>query len=559
MTLERDSRLGKYVIRARIGAGGMGAVYRAYDTVLKREVAIKTILSDKIAERDFLARFRREALAISQLDDPHIVRLIDFVEGDPSLAEPPYMVMELLRGQDFHSIIRQGPVPTERAVDILLETCAAVGTCHRYGFVHRDLKATNIFVTEYNTVETAKVLDFGVAKVWGEAPVAETTDPPEVTRKGIAVGTPEYLAPEILRGGPATPHTDQYALGILLYAALTGGRKPFEASKIGEFRDLHLLQAILKGDHVGPRTHRPEIPEGLEQVIERAMAHDAERRFSSVHALGEALLKWASPRARLQWTGHFTSAPKAVAIQHSTVIPPEQVAHARAAVARGKSAVVTASSSTRPVGSGELREILETEGVEDTVDARAGAKLTSETRRDAPLDPGSLVIVEEGASAIPVWREPSVGSQPAMVLGSKAGTIANAPPPAVSTSNSPSRQPAANSERRFPIILAGGALVAALAIGFVFVRRGTERAPERPPASPAALVPPPVSAPVPTTATPPPAPAPSPTPIADSPGPIRVISPDSSTPAPSAADRKTRVKRHLKPKVDENGIGIPSD
>ena len=403
MTLERDSRLGKYVIRGQIGVGGMGAVYRAYDTVLKREIAIKTILANKVTERDYLARFRREALAISQLDDPHIVRLLDFVEGDSLHGVPPYMVMELLRGQDLYSIMRKGPLPIERAVDILLGTCAAVGTCHRSGFVHRDLKATNIFVTEYNAVEIAKVLDFGVAKAWGEGQVGEGVDLSEVTRKGIAVGTPEYLAPEIIRGGPASPHSDQYALGIVLYAALTGGRRPFEAQKNGEFRDLHLLQAILKGDHPGPRSYHDEIPEALERVIERAMAHDPEQRYSSVHALGEALLEWASPRARMQWTAHFTSTPKPAAVQPSMAISPEEAAYVRKAAAEARPA---------PAGTAVTRK-----------------------GKDETLGSPSLVIVEDGASVGPV------SGVSAVQLVSKAP--------------------------RLPRILVAGVLAAALGIGVV--------------------------------------------------------------------------------------------
>ena len=302
MALERDSRLGKYLIRQRIGAGGMGTVYRAFDTVLKREVAIKTILSEKAADRDFIARFRREALAISQIDDPHIVKLLDFVEGDAGTGDPPYMVMEILRGVDLHTAIKTGPLEISRAVDIMLETCAAVGTCHRHGFVHRDLKATNIFLTEYNQIETAKVLDFGVAKVWGETPAHDGADPSEVTRKGIAIGTPEYLAPEIFRGGAATPQTDQYSLGILLYTALTGGRKPFVIDKKDQFGELHLWHAIVKGDHPLVSTYRADTPPGLEKVIERAIHRDPEGAgIPRCTNWGEALLPWASARARLQW------------------------------------------------------------------------------------------------------------------------------------------------------------------------------------------------------------------------------------------------------------------
>ena len=234
--------------------------------------------------------------------------------------------------------------------------------------MHRDSKGTNVFLTEYNAIETAKVLDFGVAKVWNGAVVAQMADDSEVTRQGVAVGTPAYLAPEILRGSAASPATDQYALGILLYSALTGGRKPFELQKKGELRELHLMRAIMKGDHPPARTYRKDLPEGLEAVIERAIERDADRRYSSVHALGEALLAWASPRGRLQWTGHFTKAPPEAVAAHSMAVPSETVLQARGgtAVDADRSPAVAATALaprasaviTRAVESREIRGLL---------------------------------------------------------------------------------------------------------------------------------------------------------------------------------------------------------
>src|SRR5436189_1865238 len=134
VTLERDSRLGRYIIRQRLAGGGMGVVYRARDELLGREVALKTILSDKATDKQFLSRFRREALSIAQINHPNIVSLIDFVEGDPAKGEISYMVMEYLRGKDLGKIIKEGgPLEITRAVDRILEVCAAVGTCHRRG------------------------------------------------------------------------------------------------------------------------------------------------------------------------------------------------------------------------------------------------------------------------------------------------------------------------------------------------------------------------------------------------------------------------------------------
>src|SRR5262249_2926718 len=162
----------------------------------------------------------------------------------------------------------------------------------------------NIFLTEYNRIETAKVLDFGVAKLRADAIRGEVPTT-EVTRNGMVFGTPEYLAPEVFHGVPAGPLADQYALGILVYTALTGGRKPFEIEKGIDHPELKLWRAVLAGDHVLVRTHRAEVPAALEEVVERAMHRDPDARFPSVHVLGRALLPWASERARLQWTGYF--------------------------------------------------------------------------------------------------------------------------------------------------------------------------------------------------------------------------------------------------------------
>lgn len=564
MTLERDTRLGRYVIRARIGVGGMGAVYRAYDTVLKRQVAIKTILSDKTADREYLARFRREALAISQLEDPHIVTLLDFVEGNPAQGEPPYMVMELLRGEDLQSIIAKGPMVIERAVDILLEVCAAVGACHRHGFVHRDLKGTNIFVTEYNAIETAKVLDFGVAKVWNEDAVAKIPDDSEVTRQGVAVGTPAYLAPEILSGGAATPATDQYALGILLYSALTGGRKPFEVEKNSEFRDLHLMRAIMKGDHPPPRTYRKDIPAGLEAVIERAIDHDTDRRYPSVHSLGEALLGWASQRGRLQWTGHFTKAPPKAAAAHSMAVPSKTVLQARGGTA------VDAYRSPAAGAIAPMTILMESREIRDVL-GRGNAKHTATTKTwDKEGDQAPAPAVEEGRG-IPVPRSRDDRPEPAEIR-LRPG-VGGAPPASPRVSAAASSDEIATSRRRGPSFFITLAVAGALVTGAALYLNGTLRFPRLPtlstapvpsaPAAPRLASAAATAAPSPPTAgtaLPPSSSSTQPAPAVTLP-----VQGREAPPASVAAERKPDEEKHPKPRrrrkptVDENGIGIPAN
>jgi serine/threonine protein kinase len=150
VTLKKDTILsGRYNIRALLGEGGMGVVYRAVDQQLGREVAIKTIQGNKASSTDFLKRFTREALAISRIEHTHIVRLLEFVEAAD--GQPPYMVMELLNGKDMGSVIRkEGALDIMRAVTRVLEASVAISECHRHGYLHRDVKPNNIFLHNYN-------------------------------------------------------------------------------------------------------------------------------------------------------------------------------------------------------------------------------------------------------------------------------------------------------------------------------------------------------------------------------------------------------------------------
>jgi serine/threonine-protein kinase len=583
MKVERDSRIGKYIIRERIGVGGMGAVYRAWDPVLKRSVAIKTILADKLADREIMARFRLEAEAISQIDYPHIVSLKDFSEGDPTTGEPPYMVMELLQGQSLQSLIAKGPLPVDRVATILLETCAAVSVCHRRGIVHRDLKGTNIFIAEYDGAEVVKVLDFGIAKVWADGRRAEMDDRAEVTRKGVAIGTPEYFAPEILRGQPANPATDQYALGVVMYAALTGGRKPFEVSKHGEHRDLQLLQAILKGDHVGVRSHRPELPAELEAVIERALNHDPNERFASVHELGEALLPWASPDVRARWTRHFTTAPRPIRPHESLVASPAGAIKLvdATSVDPPRPPPTATSSTTRQVGSREIRDLLVAEGElrgERIASRRAGTD--DVTQQDRPLRSISIDVNASMGGAIPVARDDRDRLEPIDARPNQSA-------PEVRPGEIPVKQvrsPVETSARRrsWPYWAIAAVIVAAL--GAVFASRGAGRpaATGLPPAAASMAAvpvrPPSQSAPEVHrgTATAPPqnAVGASASPIATAPVVLPSAAPPADRTSPKSGEgvdgqsrgssqqgartSKPQRRRRL-PAVDENGIGIPTD
>jgi serine/threonine protein kinase len=284
-------RIDRYELHELVGEGGMGAVYRAVDSRLGRTVAVKTVLaqhSDQGLANELRQRFMREALAASRVEHRNVVQVIDFGVTEDGT---PYLVMEYLRGRDLGVLLRKSkqPLAIDYVADVMLCVCAALRACHQQGVVHRDLKPSNIFLADTDTGSEIKVLDFGVSK----APVAG-----DLTQEGQILGTPQYLSPEQVNGkvGPAS---DQYALGVLLYVCLTK-KLPFE-----EHQNLSLLRAIEVGRFPGPRAHRPEIPAELEAIILRAMHADPTRRFESVHALGQALWKFASQRGQVEWKNYY--------------------------------------------------------------------------------------------------------------------------------------------------------------------------------------------------------------------------------------------------------------
>lgn len=394
MKLERETMLsGRYSIRALLGEGGMGVVYRARDEQLGRYVAIKTIQGDRATDREFLRRFRREAIAISQIDHPHIVRLFEFVEaaGD----QPPFMVMELLSGEDLGTIIRKnGPLDVTRAVTRTLEASVAIGECHRYGYLHRDVKPNNIFLHVYNQVETAKVLDFGAVKQDDTRP-GQVDDSAELTRKGTLLGTPYYMPPEQIAGKPATVKCDQYSLGVVLYSALAG-RKPFEVK--GNFKDFELLQAITKGEYTPVQELRPEVPVGVADAVHKAMSVDPDERFLDLHSFGAAIRPYASQQARLIWEAHFTSsAPMRRDVHLSIAI----------SASEGNPALVGSPFADKPNIAPTFARSDGASGTDPTAPAKYGAATTSQ-QADSTSRSFSLEIHETSAVSPAPVPVPSV-------------------------------------------------------------------------------------------------------------------------------------------------------
>jgi serine/threonine protein kinase len=211
----------RYRIVSRIGVGGMGAVYRAEHTMMRRDLAIKVLLTELGGREEFARRFEREAESASRLAHPNIITVTDFGRTPDGL---PFLAMEFLAGDSLTSAIKQGPLSRERALGIIRQILRALDHAHAAGIVHRDLKPDNIMLVERDGQrDVVKILDFGIAKVTQPASGHEA-----LTQAGVIFGTPEYLSPEQALGESVDARADLYAAGVILFEMLAG-RRPFES------------------------------------------------------------------------------------------------------------------------------------------------------------------------------------------------------------------------------------------------------------------------------------------------------------------------------------------
>ena len=271
--------LAHYRITAAIGAGGMGEVYRATDTKLGRDVALKILPAGMASRPDRLERFQREAKALAALDHPGIVTVYSVEEADGV----HFLTMQLVEGQPLDKLIPEGGMPAERILEIATALAEALAAAHDKGIVHRDLKPANVMVTPEGRV---KVLDFGLAKV--RDALAQASDGSELptdmrTREGVVMGTVPYMSPEQVQGGALDHRTDIFSLGVILHEMATG-RRPFVGRSSAE-----LLAAILR-DAVPPvTTSRADLPAHLAHVIRRCLEKDQARRFQAARDLAAEL------------------------------------------------------------------------------------------------------------------------------------------------------------------------------------------------------------------------------------------------------------------------------
>jgi hypothetical protein len=277
MSLAAGTKLGPYEVLAPIGAGGMGEVYRARDTRLGREVAVKVLPTEFSSDPDRLHRFEQEARLASSLDHPHILALHDVGSHEGA----PYLVTELLEGRSLREVLERGPLPSRKAVEYAQQIARGLSAAHAKGIVHRDLKPGNVFVTTDGRV---KILDFGLAKLTQPDPRdAEGSEVSTKTAEGRVAGTVGYMSPEQVRGRPADPRSDIFAFGAVLYEMLSG-RRAFSGGSAAD-----TMTAILTKDPEELSRPGLVVPASLERIVRRCLEKDPEERFQSARDVAFAL------------------------------------------------------------------------------------------------------------------------------------------------------------------------------------------------------------------------------------------------------------------------------
>ncbi|MFI1754896.1 protein kinase [Streptomyces sp. NPDC020571] len=274
---------GRYQLRDLLGEGGMASVHLAYDSVLDRQVAIKTLHTELGREQAFRERFRREAQAVAKLTHTNIVSVFDTGEDDLNGLTTPYIVMEYVEGRPLGSVLdedvrQQGAMPADKALKITADVLAALEISHEMGLVHRDIKPGNVMMTKRGVV---KVMDFGIAR-------AMQSGVTSMTQTGMVVGTPQYLSPEQALGRGVDARSDLYSVGIMLFQLVTG-RLPFDADS-----PLAIAYAHVQEEPVAPSAVNRALPPAVDALVARALKKNPNERFPSAEAMRDECLRVAA-------------------------------------------------------------------------------------------------------------------------------------------------------------------------------------------------------------------------------------------------------------------------
>ncbi|MFK0112441.1 protein kinase [Streptomyces sp. NPDC091217] len=274
---------GRYQLRDLLGEGGMASVHLAYDTVLDRQVAIKTLHTELGREQAFRERFRREAQAVAKLTHTNIVSVFDTGEDEVDGSTMPYIVMEYVEGRPLGSVLEEdirqfGAMPADKALKITADVLAALEISHEMGLVHRDIKPGNVMTTKRGVV---KVMDFGIAR-------AMQSGVTSMTQTGMVVGTPQYLSPEQALGRGVDARSDLYSVGIMLFQLVTG-RLPFDADS-----PLAIAYAHVQEEPVAPSSINRSLPPAVDALVARALKKNPNERFPTAESMRDECLRVAA-------------------------------------------------------------------------------------------------------------------------------------------------------------------------------------------------------------------------------------------------------------------------
>jgi serine/threonine-protein kinase len=380
--------VGNYRIVEKIGAGGVGEVYRAVDLMLERPVAIKVLRPEYASRSAVVERFRSEAQTLARLNHPNIATLFSFVRDGEALL----MVMEFVEGTTLAKLVRGGSgMALGTALPLFLQALDAIGHAHELGIVHRDIKGSNLML---NTDARIKVMDFGIARMIGSE---------RLTRHGQLVGTPDYMSPEQIRGEETDERSDIYALGVLLYEMLTG-RVPFRVES-----EYALMQAHLEQSPRRPGELVPGLSEAIEKAILRALAKDPVERFSTTDQFRTALV---GERRR---AGDRVSKRKRSADAGKPPNPVE--APSRVATEHEGATQQLSTPAEKPAAASEAktRVTRRKTGGKSPKRARPRKKRSDAARRasDGASSLGATRVIEPDAPQAATWPEPAVAREAA--------------------------------------------------------------------------------------------------------------------------------------------------
>ena len=384
---------GRYVVKRRIGEGGMGLVYEGLHRDIDKPIAIKVLRDDLSRRPEVVARFRQEAKSASRIGHENIVDISDFGETTRGAS---YFVMEFLEGEDLANVLgRDITVDADRVCAIVLQCCRALSATHAKGIVHRDIKPENIFLTKREGIDDfVKIVDFGIAKMSD----IETDGAPgrKLTKTGMIFGTPEYMSPEQAAGKDLDHRVDVYALGIILYECLAG-RVPFEGDTFMGVLTQHLFAELPPISELNPKA---EVSRELELVIRKALAKDPDDRYEDTEELAEAII--CALDGRLS---------RATAMTPPSAFGPPSLSYLDLVPRRKTSRLVWAATVLGAVGALAWVAFGSVSGPGGEADAsEASAELSSAVK---PAEPQAEKPLLGDVEAAPMWVDVHVATDPA--------------------------------------------------------------------------------------------------------------------------------------------------